>query len=82
MNPDEDKWEYKTVWDQFQLSDSTLNQMGSEGWELVAFNKASSQVWSSGWTFKRRVRPIGESQIRTAAAPAFYSNKASNEGNG
>ncbi len=50
-----DQWEYKTVWDQFQLPDSQLNAMGQEGWELVAFNKASSQVWSSGWVFKRRL---------------------------
>lgn len=52
-----EQWEYKTVWDQFQLPDSILNQMGREGWELVAFNKASSQVWSSGWVFKRKIHP-------------------------
>jgi hypothetical protein len=58
-----EQWEYTTRWHQFQPSDSYLNAMGAEGWELVAFNKASSQVWSSGWVFKRRrVQPPNDSR--------------------
>ncbi len=63
------KWEYKTVWDNFQLNDNELNKLGAEGWELIAFNKASSQIWSSGWTFKRRAASNPTRQDSTTAQP-------------
>lgn len=50
------KWEYTTVvmptpgtrFDDFQR----MNELGSEGWELVALNPAQGHTWA---TFKRRV---------------------------
>ncbi len=68
---DADQWEYKTVWYKFQLPDSQLNAMGQEGWELVAFNKASSQIWSSGWTFKRRLSRCEQPTIVKTSTKRF-----------
>lgn len=33
------KWEYKKMSDFYSVSDSHLNSLGEEGWELIAIDK-------------------------------------------
>ena len=49
------KWEYKTKYNEFRLSDKALDEFGQDGWELVSLTQdVLYKTWS--YVFKRPIR--------------------------
>ena len=44
------KWEYKTISERLHLSDEDLNELGSEGWELMF------RMYDGYYKFKREIK--------------------------
>jgi len=54
------RWEYRVEWDADEVNDFPLNEVGAEGWELVAVTPDTPDSFR-GYFFKR---PLGDVEPR------------------